>query len=391
MRRTLITLALLTAAAPAASAQSSQTWGTLRVTLESCFRASSGTDSGCNFVLTNTGNQPVRVTLDGDRDTISTDGQLATEPKELILGGLSRQYNVQQIIPAGLSMRAQLNYNVTKGVRSLAQVRVGDALFTNVPLQPNLPDEPNVNAPGTPLTADANDQARLTFLDCLRKATVVTCSFAVANLTDENLRFNAESSDDTWLLTNRGLVRNANDVTLAGETRQYSVSAMVPARRQLLNQLTFTLPGADSSIPYLQLNGFVFRSLPITAAPGSRALNAPGDLVDTYRLRDYAGKIDRCTYVRDGLRCDFTLTNRTDAAYRLNIDSDDVNLLTTDGRWFGVKSLTAGGETRSYSAAVPLATDRPGTLSVLFDAPTGINTLPFVNIGALEFENVPVR
>jgi len=390
MRRVLVTTALLSLI-PAAHAAESQQWGALRVTLESCFRASSGTDSGCNVILTNTSDKPLSVNLDSDRDTVSTDGQLATEPKELILGGLSHPYSVQQIIPAGLSMRAQLNYNVTKGVRTLAQVHVGDALFTNVPLQANLPDEPDVNAPGTPVTADANDQARVTFLDCLRKASVVTCSFAVANLTDENLRFNAESSDDTWLLTNRGLVRTANDVTLAGETHPYSVSAMVPARRQLLNQLTFTLPETDTRVPYLQVNGFVFRSLPIAAAPGNRALNAAGDLVDTYRLRDYAGKIDRCTYVRDGLRCDFTLTNRTDAAYRLNIDSDDVNLLTTDGRWFGVKSLTAGGETRSYSAAVPLATNRPGTLSVLFDAPAGLTTLPFVNIGALEFENVPVR
>ncbi len=200
----LLTAALL-AAADLAHAQSTRTWGALNVTLETCFRASSGTDSGCNVVLTNTGTVPLRVNLTSERDTVTLPDTSVVNAKSVIFGGYEDRYGVTQVIPVGVSVRGQLNYNVTKGVRTISTLQVGDAVFRDVPLAQDLPDEPPVNAPGQPLLQADGTQLSTALLDCVRGNADVTCAFAVTNKTDENLRVQSASSDGTSFVTRRGL------------------------------------------------------------------------------------------------------------------------------------------------------------------------------------------
>lgn len=391
MRRTLLTAALLAALTPAAHAQQTRTWGQLKITLETCFRASSGTDVGCNVVVTNTGAQGIRVALKDESASVTLAGGAVTGPRQVVFGGASSAYAVTQIVPAGISVRAQLNYDVAKGVTTLAALRVGDAEFRDVPLAKDLPDEPAVNVLGTTVTSDGNAQLKLGFLDCVRGGPAVTCSFVKTSLADENLRVSSSSTEGTWLVTRRGLIRSGTGVTLGGAASSYTANSVVPARRSVLNTLTFSLDPADTFVPYLQIDNYVFRNLPITAQAGARALNAPGTLVDSYRLRDYAGKVDACSYVREGLSCTFTFTNRTDTGYRLTVDADQNALLTSGGEWFSAQSLTSGATTSRYEVAVPMPAGQTGTFSVLYAPPPGLTTLPSLTLAGLEFENVPVK
>jgi hypothetical protein len=389
--KTLLTLTLL-ATVTLASAQITRTWGNLNVTLESCFRASSGTDAGCNVVVTNTGAQPVRVSLDSRRDTVTLPDSTTIRAKSVVFGGYEDSYDATQVVPAGVSVRAQLNYNVTKGVTTLKALGIGDAEFQNVALLNELPAEGAVNAQGAAVITDETPQVRRSLLDCVRAAAAVTCAFQAQSLVDDNLRVTSRAgSGTTFLISRAGLIQQARQVTLGGNVDTYVADNLLPARRALLNEVTFVLPAADTFIPFLQLDGYVYRNLPITAAPQGRSLNAPGDLVDSYRLRDYTGKVNNCSYVRDGLRCDFTVGNRTDSGYRLTMNSSGMQLLTPGGQWAGAVSLTAGGETDRYTVAVPLPANGSGALSVLFQAPANLTSIPLVAIGALEFENVPVR
>ncbi|CAM4080034.1 hypothetical protein [Deinococcus marmoris] len=385
------TLALGTATAQQTKAPQTKRWGDLNITLEGCFRASSGTDSGCNLVLTNTGTAPLRVPLEADSETVTLPDGSVARPRELIFGGQSGQYRTVQLLPTGISVRAQLNYNLAKGVTTLKALRVGDAEFLNVALAQDLPDEPAVNPAGVPVTTAQGEQVKLGLLDCLRVKTSVTCSFAVTSTVDENLRVSSSSSDGTWLVTRRGLVRSADSVSLGGDDERYTAQSLMPARRSLLSQVTFTLPETDTSVPYLQLNGYSFRNLPVTAQAGPRLLNPAGAVVDAYRVRDYAGKLDTCTYVQDGLKCDFTLTNRTDTGYRLEVTSTDNMFLGLAGVWYGARTLTAAGTSSPYRVNVPLSSGGSGTVSVLYAAPAGLKSVPYLRFAGLEFENVPVR
>lgn len=391
MRKTLLTLSLLSVLAPLAQAQQTKAWGNLQVTLESCFRASSGTDSGCNVVITNRGPQPVRVQLAYDSEVVTLPDNSVVRPKELIFGGAAETYRVTQIIPTGVSLRAQLNYNLTKGVNTVKALRIGDAEFLNVPLRGELPDEPAVNAPGTPVTSDQSEQVKMTLLDCLRDKGNVTCSFAMTSLVDESLRVKSSSYDDTWLVTRRGLVRNGSAVNLGGDNERYTANSVMPARRSVLSQLTFPLPEADTFVPYLQLNNYVFKNLPITAQAGPRLLNPATGPVLTYRLRDYAGKVDKCAYVREGLRCDFVLTNRTEQGYRLEVSYENNMFLDPTGVWYGTRSLSSGGDTQQYRVGVPMPAGQDGMVSVLYNAPAGLTNIPYLRMAGLEFENIPVR
>lgn len=391
MRKTMITLALLSTVGQTALAQDTRNWGNLQVTLESCFRASSGTDSGCNVVITNKGAQPIRVPLSYENAGIVLADNTGVRPKELIFGGEAESYSVTQVIPAGLSLRAQLNFNLTKGLTSVKALRVGDAEFLNVPLRKDLPDEGPVNTASQPVTMDQSDQVKLTFLNCLRDKANVTCSFAMTSLVDENLRVRSSSYENTWVITRRGQVRTGTAVTLGGESERYSVNSFMPARRTVLSQLTFPLNETDTFVPYLQLNNYEFRNLPITAQADSPLLNPPAEPVLTYRLRDYAGKVERCTYVREGLRCDFVLTNRTEQGYRLKVTYEGNMFLDPTGVWHGTRSLSAGGQTERYGVDVPMAAGQDGALSVVYDAPAGLTSIPYLQIAGLEFENIPVR
>jgi len=334
---------------------------------------------------------PLRVNLTSERDTVTLPDTSVVNAKSVIFGGYEDRYGVTQVIPVGVSVRGQLNYNVTKGVRTISTLQVGDAVFRDVPLAQDLPDEPPVNAPGQPLLQADGTQLSTALLDCVRGNADVTCAFAVTNKTDENLRVQSASSDGTSFVTRRGLVFGASGVTLGGTQGRYGVSSTVPAHRTVLSEVTFNLPAADTFIPYLQLNNTVFRNLPVTQTSGTRQLNAPGDLVDRYRVRDYAGKVEKCSVVDGGLRCDVTLTNRTDAGYNLNFDGDGAQYLAPDGRWYGARSLTAGGQNSPYSVKVPLPAQQSGAISVLFAAPAGLSRVPFMFFGGLEFENIPVR